>query len=106
MLRVKIEDATVSVRNLPERAATADRPGRGAMTMKSQSGVLIAGRYTYPLNLLLGTDQAPYAPGDYIVDDESFGIDQYESMEIRRGGLKLKSALVDAARRPGSPGSA
>jgi hypothetical protein len=104
MLRVKIEDATVAVRNLPERVATADRPGRGAMTMKSQNGILTAGRFTYPLNILLGTDQAPYAPGDYLIDDESFHVDEYESFGLRRGGLKLKSALVDAARRPAGAG--
>jgi helix-destabilizing protein len=95
-LRVKIEDATVHSRNF------AAKEGRDAFQAKSQTGILQCGKFVYPLNIRLGAEQAPYAPGEYIVEDESFGVDEYDNVSIRRGGLKLKSALVDAVRRPAS----
>ena len=50
------------------------------------------------MNIRLGNEQAPYAPGEYLVDDESFGIDEYDNVSIRRGGLKLKQVEREAIR--------
>jgi hypothetical protein len=93
-LTVTIDDPTVNTRNFPEKE------GRAAFQAKSQTGILKCGRFVYPLSIRLGADQAPYAPGQYVVDDESFGVDEYDNVSIRRGGLKMKSALELAARRP------
>lgn len=92
MLKVTIEDGVVNKRTIP------GKNGGESFQVMSQTAILRCGRYTYPLNLRLNGDQAPYAPGDYLIDDESFGIDEYDNVSIRRGGLKLKSALEVAAR--------
>ena len=96
MLKVTIEDGTVHKRTIP------GKDGGASFQVTSQTAILSAGRFTYPLNLRLNNDGTPYAPGSYIIDDESFGVDEYDNVTIRRGGLKLKSALVDAARKPAS----
>jgi hypothetical protein len=98
-LRVIIEDGTVNTRSFPAKE------GRDAFQAKSQTGILQCGKFVYPLNIRLGADQSPYAPGEYIVDDESFGVDEYDNVSIRRGGLKMKSALKMAARAPAGPGA-
>ena len=92
-LRIRIEDATVAQRTIP------GKDGGASFQVKSQTGILQAGRFVYPLNIRLGNDQAPYAPGDYIIDDESFGVDEYDNVTIRRG-MKFKPALAEAVRRP------
>ena len=92
-LRIKVEDSTVQTRTIP------GKDGGASFQVKSQTGILLAGRFVYPLNIRLGNDQAPYAAGDYVVDDESFGVDEYDNVSIRRGGLKMKSAVTDATKQ-------
>ena len=91
-LKVKIEDATVTKRTI------SGRDGGASFQVQSQTGILQAGRFVYPMNIRLGNEQAPYAPGEYLVDDESFGIDEYDNVSIRRGGLKLKQVEREAIR--------
>jgi Helix-destabilising protein len=93
-LRIKIDDATVTKRTIK------GKEGGASFQVQSQTGTLYCGRFVYPMNIRLSDDQAPYAPGDYVVDDESFGTDEYDNVSIRRGGLKMKSALSEAVRRP------
>jgi Helix-destabilising protein len=83
-LRIKIEDATVQKREIP------GKDGNAPFQVTSQTGILYAGKFVYPMNIRLSKDQAPYSPGDYAVDDESFGVDEYDNVTIRRGGLKMK----------------
>jgi hypothetical protein len=92
-LKIKIEDSTVQKREIP------GKDGGASFHVTSQTGILIAGKFVYPLNIRLGRDQAPYAVGEYLVDDESFGIDEYDNITIRRGALKVKSALAAAVGR-------
>jgi hypothetical protein len=105
-LTVKIEDATVTKRTIN------GKEGGASFQVQSQTGILHAGRFVYPMNIRLGSEQAPYAPGEYLVEDESFGIDEYDNVSIRRGGLKLKArvastarTMVDEARRTPSSGA-
>lgn len=91
-LRIKIEDATVTQRTIP------GRDGGASFQVRSQTGTLYAGRFVYPLNVRLGPEQAPYALGDYMVDDESFGVDEYDNVTIRRGGLKMKAVSAASPR--------
>jgi hypothetical protein len=92
-LRIKIDDPTVTTRDI------AMAEGK-TFTSRTQSGILYAGKFVYPCKLRLEKDQV-FAPGEYLVEDESFGIDEYDNIAIRKGGLKLKSALVAAARGVG-----
>ena len=84
-LKIKIEDSTVNKRTIP------GKDGGASFQVTSQTGILLCGRFVYPLNIRLNQDQAPYAIGEYLIDDESFGIDEYDNVSIRRGGLKLKN---------------
>ena len=97
-LKIRIEDATVSKRSIP------GKDGGAGFQVTSQTGILLAGRFVYPLNIRLAQEQAPYAPGEYLIDDESFGIDEYDNVSIRRGALKVKPLAAEAARR--TPGAA
>ena len=94
-LRVTIEDGTVQKR-------TINGKDGASFQVMSQTGILHCGKFVYPLNIRLNSEQVPYAPGTYNVSDESFGIDEYDNIGVRRGGLKLTSSLTDATRRPAS----
>jgi hypothetical protein len=81
-LRITIRDATVHRREV--------KTEKGGFTQIWQDGILTAGVFTYPAQLRLVDGETPKQAGEYLVEDESFGVDEYDNVTIRRGGLKLR----------------
>lgn len=81
MLKITVfkENENVQERHIEARA---DKPAR---TIRSQVAyVHLGGKFPVEMSLNLDDGQAAYPAGEYEVQPESFQVNQYGSLEIRR----------------------
>lgn len=52
--------------------------------MRKQAAYLFQGEEVRRIELMLGRDQSPYAPGFYGIDDRSFEVDRFGNLKIGR----------------------
>lgn len=92
MLVIKIEDGSVNTRTV--------RGKNGDFQSSEQHGVVeLPNGERRVVRIRVTRDQAAYPVGSYVIDDKSFGVDQWGSLAIT--GLRL-SPLRAAASAPGA----
>jgi hypothetical protein len=52
--------------------------------MRKQAAYLLQGEEVRRIELMLGRDQSPYAPGFYSIDDRSYEVDRFGNLKIGR----------------------
>ena len=72
------------------------------MTFRSQTGLLKLGKYEVrEIDVSLDRDQAGYAPGEYLIADASFTVDNFKKVGL--GRLVLQPVVAAANSQAASP---
>lgn len=81
---------TIETTNVTQKGGTSQRTGK-PYSIREQEGWLHTGaRYPLACKLALGKDQAPYQPGDYIVEN-ALTVDRFCALVVNRD-LRLVAA--------------
>lgn len=70
--------------------------GGRAFTIREQHGWVHIGKdYPQEISMQLDNDQAPFPPGDYVIDQRSLYVDRFGQLAI--GRLKITPVMAEAA---------
>lgn len=92
MLKIEIRDGTAREETGRTKAGTT-------FTQRLQEGWVQLNGETRRVRIRLSREQNPYAPGAYVVSDDSFMVGQYNDLTIGRLVLRPVAAAAAVASR-------